>query len=182
MRRFSDKGFSLIEILIASFIAVLLMAPLFVLFHQSQQQTQQSFDEIVATHLAREVVDQFHSITFSMGYRYLSPISGPGEKKPWVNLGEELKKSEHLYSDRYHKDARIHAMSRIELSPIPDHFRVLFKFYPANAGSDNIYRPVSDLYHLEVRVEWKSSPTTSEYNRYVKLVTLINYEEILPGL
>jgi prepilin-type N-terminal cleavage/methylation domain-containing protein len=172
------KGFSLVEILIASVIAVLLMAPLFALFQQSQRQTQQSLDEILATFYARETLEQFQTTIRTIGFSNATHYSRHGDKHPFVDITTLDINSLFHNNDPDHQI--VHATSKGFFSPMPDHFRRLVKLYPANVSEKN-YSPNIDLLTLEIRIEWKS-PGANDFNRKVKLVSCIANEEILPQL
>ena len=82
------KGFSLIEIVLASSISVILIAPLMLLYQQSLHETQQSFDEIQAMLLAREVIDEFHTLSQSINFESLSKLSTPPKPDSYIDLSQ----------------------------------------------------------------------------------------------
>lgn len=168
------KAFSFVEIMVASSIGIFLMIPLMAIFFQSQQQTQQSFDEIQAVFLAREVVDQMQTMKHVLGFQALAPISDYRSSSPWGDISNL--KNNSLYSDTHLK--KTHAFSKLHLTSLPDGYRRYIKLYPANQSSGTSYEPRYDLLQLLVKIEWKSF-TSRNYDRAIQIAALIAKDEVL---
>lgn len=172
------KGFSLIEIVLASSISVILIAPLMLLYQQSLHETQQSFDEIQAMLLAREVIDEFHTLSQSINFESLSILSTPPKPDSYTDLSQLAHTSPLITSDQTSQQTR--SLSTFNLSPIPANYQRLVKFSPANSStSTNGYKPYIHLLSLEVIIRWKTLNAT-EYNRAVRLHSLIALDNIKP--
>ena len=100
------KGFSLIEIVVASSISVILIVPLMLLYQQSLHETQQSFDEIQAMLLAREVIDEFHTLSQSINFESLSKLSTPPKPDSYIDLSQLAHTSPLIKSDQLSQQTR----------------------------------------------------------------------------
>ncbi len=76
-------GLSLVEILIATGIFLIAMIPIWGLMGSSHQQVMRSSDEIKASQLTVEVLEQMENNLS------LSILPGDGEETDWINLNSE---------------------------------------------------------------------------------------------
>lgn len=175
-----NRGFSFIEVMVASMLTILLMGPLVALFRQSNQETQQSLDELLAMMYARETVEHFQTIIDSAHHTQRVPI-GNHKDTGWVDFSQAGTNT-FLFGKRKiadHNERVIKARSLVFLRPIPPNYRRLVRFYPSNAGSPDRYLPDPHLYTLDVRIEWKTL-TSQHLNRSVELTLLIDRNEVTP--
>jgi hypothetical protein len=171
----NSRAFSLVESLIAGALAVLLILPLSALFQQSRFETEASLDEIRASLLARELVDQIQSLKYVAGFEAMTPISSHHESAAYLDLKD-------LGTAPLYKSPAGSPFSRLFLSPLPPGYRRLIKLYPANLGSsDNQYLASSNLLCLEVLIEW-TTLTSKVYNRQVSLFSILAKDEIFPEI
>ncbi len=168
-----STGFSLVESLIAGALAVLLILPLSALFQQSRMDTELSLNEIRASLLAREVVDQIQTLKYVMGFDRLSPISSHRKSAPFLELAEW--NDAPLYGSKAGR-----SFSKLYLSPLPPGYRRLIKIYPSNLGPDESrYLASPNLITLEVRMEWKTM-YSQVYNRHISLLSILARDDIFP--
>ena len=174
----NNKGFSLIEVVIASTISVILIVPLVLLYQQSLHETQQSFDEIQAMLLAREVVDEFHTLSQTVNFDSISILSSSPDTDNLLDLSQLPHTKALINSD--HVSDQTQSLSTFNLSPLPPNYQRLVRFSPANssAGSQT-YTPYIQLLNLEVIIRWKTLKADT-YNRNVKLHSLIALDQVKP--
>ena len=174
----NNQGFSLIEIVIASTISVILIAPMMLLYQQSLQETQQSFDEIRAMLLARELIDEFHTLNQSLPFDSIAILASSPSPDNLINLSQLPHTQPLIKSDRISN--QIKSLSTLNLSPLPPNYQRLVQISPANASSSTKgYVPYMNLLSIEVIIRWKTIRAT-QYNRNVKLHSLIALDNVKP--
>ncbi len=172
------RGFNLIEVLIACMLLVVAVAPLAMLYQQSQRETSLSYQELQAASLARELITNLKTIHEIIGYDAIGHLGSYSKPEKWVDLSTPEQAA--LFIDPRHPIVKVG--SKLILSPIPQDFRRLIRIYPADSAiKDDVYQPVPDLKTVEVKIEWKA-PLTQEFNRSIVMKTLLDRDEVLPPL
>ncbi len=173
-----NRGFSLIEIVLASTISVILIVPLILLYQQSLHETQQSFDEIQAMLLAREVIDEFHTLSQSVSFDSISLLGSSPNSDNFIDLSQLPHTKPLIKND--HISSHTRALSTFNLSPLPANYQRLVKVSPANSStSTKNYTPYMQLLSLEVIIRWKTL-RAENYNRDVRLQSLIALDDVKP--
>ncbi len=174
----SNKGFSLIEIVLASTISVILIVPLMLLYQQSLNETQQSFDEIQAMLLAREVVDEFNNLKTCVSFESLTMLASFSTKDTWIDLSQLPHTKPLLRGLNVSNEVR--SLSTFNLSPLPSNYQRMVQIKPANIGSGTQeYVPYMPLLSLDIIIGWKTL-RSDKYNRSIKLRSLIALDNIKP--
>jgi|GEM_PF-1025915 type II secretory pathway pseudopilin PulG len=177
----SRKAFSLVEVLIAAAIAVLVIVPLSTVFQQSVHQASLSYNEIRASFLARELIEQMQVMQYVTGFNRLTSISTPRESDPWMDLSQPSITALFPSSADPKRESECRAFSRLFLTPLPPEFRRLIKLYPANESrTSNSYEGHPSLLQLDVMIEWKA-PNSSAFNRRLKISTFIGKDDVIPS-
>lgn len=174
------RGFSLVEIIIASIISVLLIVPLMALYQQSLNETQQSFDEIQATLYARELIEEIHFLKHVIGFDAITSLGDPSDKDSFVDLSN-VEPTQSLFregiSDNTYKTT---PFTTLNLSAIPHNYQRLIRLYPMNAGA-TFYQAHPQLLSLEATIRW-SVGKSGDFNRKVTLKSLIARDEVKPEM
>ena len=174
----NNKGFSLIEIVLASTISVILIVPLMLLYQQSLNETQQSFDEIQAMLLAREVIDEFQTLKHSISFDSLTLLASSSATNGFVDLSQ-LPHTKPLMRG-YSVSNEIRSLSTLNLSPLPQNYQRMIQISPANVStSAQGYIPYMQLLNLEVIISWKTL-RSDKYNRNIRLRSLIARDDVKP--
>ena len=174
----NNKGFSLIEIVLASTLSVILIVPLMLLYQQSLNETQQSFDEIQAMLLAREVVDEFQTLKHSISFDSLTLLGSPSGTNSFIDLSQ-LPHTKPLMRG-YSVSNEVRSLSTLNLSPLPQNYQRIIQISPANIStSTQGYIPYMQLLNLEVIISWKTL-RSDKYNRNIKLRSLIALDDVKP--
>lgn len=175
------SAFSLVEVLVAAAISVLVIVPMSAIFQQSVHQTSLSYDEVRASFLARELIEQMQLMPYVTGFDRIRPISSHKESTPWMDLSQPDIAAIFPNNTIPDKEAESRALSRLYLTPLPEGFRRLLKLYPANQSkSKTSYEGFAHLYELHVMIEWKA-PHSSKFNRRLQLSSLIGRDQVMPG-
>ena len=174
----NNKGFSLIEIVLASTLSVILIVPLMLLYQQSLNETQQSFDEIQAMLLAREVIDEFQTLKHSISFDSLTLLGSPSGTNSFIDLSQ-LPHTKPLMRG-YSVTNEVRSLSTLNLSPLPQNYQRIIQISPANIStSTQGYIPYMQLLNLEVIISWKTL-RSDKYNRNIKLRSLIALDDVKP--
>ncbi len=174
----NNKGFSLIEIVLASTISVILIVPLMLLYQQSLNETQQSFDEIQAMLLAREVIDEFQTLKHSISFDSLTLLASSSATNSFIDLSQ-LPHTKPLMRG-YSVSNEIRSLSTLNLSPLPQNYQRMIQISPANIStSTQGYIPYLQLLNLEVIISWKTL-RSDKYNRNIRLRSLIALDDVKP--
>lgn len=195
----APHGVSLIEILVATAIIVVVFVPLMTLFTQTIRSTEISLDEVLATNLASEVIEQIEVLPYSAGFhRMVSwPVPNPPPDFPAVHplpaegivLGAPSPDDPplwrpidtrgwtemgYLYCEpEAMPDPLSRELSRLYLSPLPSGYRRTIELHHPLIGAAP---PIQDpnLYQVLVRIEWDrtflGAPTQT---RSVELAALV---------
>ena len=175
------KAFSLVEVLVAAAISVAIILPLSAIFQQSVHQTSSSYDEVRASFLARELIEQMQLMPYIIGYEGIRSISSHSEAEPWLDLSNTELQALFPRLDNKIKEAESRALSCLFLTTLPEKFRRMIKLYPANQSSTpDSYLAHPDLYQLDVMIEWMA-PYSTEFNRQLKLSTMIGRDQVIEG-
>lgn len=166
------KAFSLIEVLVAAAISVAIIVPLSAIFQQSVHQTSSSYDEVRASFLARELVEQIQLMPYVTGYNGIWPLSHPSESAPWVDLSKTELRALFPQSTNKNKKAESMAMTCLNLTPLPEKFGRFIKLYPVIPN---------EILQLDVMIQWMA-PHSTEFNRQLRMSTLISRDQITEGL
>ena len=174
----NKKGFSLIEIVLASTISIILIAPLVLLYQQSLNETQQSFDEIQAMLFAREVIDEFHTLSQSISFSSISLLASSPNPDSLIDFSQLPQTKPLIKSDLVSN--HFQSLSTLNLSPLPSNYQRLVQISPANSSTNSkFYTPYRELLSLEVIIRWRTL-RSSKYNRNVKLHSLIALDNVQP--
>lgn len=173
------KGFTLIEIIIASTISVILIVPLMALYQQSLRETQQSFDEIQAMLYARELIDELQSVKHAVGFDSMSPLGSNSQNEGFVDF-TNLSQLVPIYDLERPAEFKVRPLSTLNLSPVPANYQRLVKLIPVSIKAKT-YQPHAPLLQLEVIIAWKAAQSET-FNRKVTLRSLIARDEVKPEL
>ena len=174
------KGFSLVEIIIASIISVLLIVPLMALYQQSLYETQQSFDEIQATLYARELIDEIHFLKHAIGFDAMTSLGDPSEEDSYVDLSNIESTHSLFRGSTSDGEYRVSSHSTLNLSAMPHNYQRLIRLHPMNAGA-TFYQAHPQLLSLEATIRW-SVGKSGDFNRKVTLKSLIARDEVKPEM
>ena len=105
------KAFSLVEVLVAAAISVAIILPLSAIFQQSVHQTSSSYDEVRASFLARELIEQMQLMPYIIGYEGIRSISSHSEAEPWLDLSNTELQALFPRLDNKNKEAESRALS-----------------------------------------------------------------------
>ena len=164
--------------MLASTISVILIVPLMLLYQQSLNETQQSFDEIQAMLLAREVVDEFQNLKHSIPFDSMTLLASSSATNSLIDLSQ-LPHTKPLMRG-YNVSNEIRSLSTLNLSPLPQNYQRMIQISPANIStSTQGYMPYMQLLNLEVIISWKTL-RSDKYNRNIKLRSLIALDDVKP--
>lgn len=171
------RGFSFIEVLVATALLVAVLIPIVFVISQSMRTSEVSLDELTASLWASELVEQLECLPWSAGYRRIvfSPHPNPAPDFPeWHGLppagmgfGEadpnarplqppidtkEWTVTGYVYWQPPPDDPLLKAHSRLYLSALPvDHTRRIKLYHPV-ADPTGVTDP--NLWQLWARIDW----------------------------
>lgn len=196
------RGLSLVQVLVASAILVVGLLPLFTLLSSSVRTTEVSLEEVRASLLAEELIEQLRFLAFQPGFEHI-PDRPRGIRPPygsWVpvhdpaseyhQLGAALPEPGEESSVRVpvqgwsllgaplcqevgpSPDPRVASRSRLYLSPLPPGTRRFLKIHEAPLDPSGTTSP--ELRRVEVKVEWdRTFQGTPTRTRSLTLTTLV---------
>ena len=164
--------------MLASTLSVILIVPLMLLYQQSLHETQQSFDEIQAMLLAREVVDEFQTLKHSISFDSLTLLASSSATNSFIDLSQLPHTKPLMRGHSVSNEVR--SLSTLNLSPSPQNYKRIIQISPANIStSTQGYIPYMQLLNLEVIISWKTLGS-DKYNRNIKLRSLIALDDVKP--
>lgn len=174
--RSRDVGFSLVEILVATGVLVAVFVPIMIVFTRSVRQAEVSLDEIVATNLAEEIVDQLQIIPLMLRdfeqfvsypalntpptYPKWSEYKAPGMAFPRATPGLSTELDTQRFTitgipyPQEETPKGLECSLRLYLSPLPERFSRRVKVHRCTDRAGSIDEN-PNMVQLESLVEWE---------------------------
>ena len=154
------KGFSLLEVLMASIVLVLVVTIGNVLFRGSKVSQIASYDRLVATTKALELLNQLEIGAINIGVPNL-PLTSQFTNQPKFIMVDKARGS------FFNGDPFLRSASSYQLTSIDPNYQRLFSISPADCNGANC----KDYRLLEVMTRWKFN--SKEFNRSLTLRLIV---------
>ncbi len=173
--------FTLVEVLIAAMIMILAVVPISYVFSTTVQETERDRQELIATALASEVLEQVRAMAVGqIGVRGMQklPEDNPFPEFPnWLDLEQEQGRKGNGFPLMNHSEIHTES-SRLYLQPGSRGFHRYLQVMRAPLSLKGAYSRSPDLLEIRVRVDYGADPEDPKTRRQVILDTLVSHEDV----